>query len=841
MSDGQGSSGPQPAAGVARRTVLKLSAAALGGAVVPAGATPLGRAPAPVVPERPGAPRPRWTPQDSSPFPAFHERTEWDRQGTWNASWVRCPDLPRPPFVTAYRLRFEIGARLETVLRVSADERYELFLDGVRAGRGSERGNLESWFYETNEVTFEPGEHTLVARVWSLGPYAPIAQVTAGPGFLLAAPEEHEDLLSTGHAPWEAKLLDGYAFEPPVYVWGLSTPMTLDAARFPWGFEQGEGEGWREVEVAERAASRLLDYGIAPPRYLRAGTLPPPVDRPWTKGRVRHVSPIDTLDTISLPVRSAEHLESEEKSWTALLAGTAPVTVPPRTRRRVILDLEDYLCAYPEVVTSGGAGGRVRARWAEALRLEPEMWEFEKGNRDEIEGKFFFGMGDTFLPDGEAPRRFDTLWWACGRYVEVVVETQEDPLTLERLVFHETRHPLEMESEVTVGDEKLDALQPMLVRGMQMCSHETFFDCPYFEQMQYVGDARLEALVHYVMTRDDRLPRKALYMIDDSRNASGLTGSRPPVRQRQVIPWFSLLYVGMLHEHALWRDDPAFVGHLVPGARAILDAFLERRGGDGLVRTPEGWSDTERTTEGGTSGLTHWLLLWTLGLAAELEDMVGEPEVAQRYRRHADELAPLADAAFWDERRALYRDAPDHEDCSELVQAFAVLSGRVPEGHQARLAEALVAGKDLRPASVHGSYYVLETARALGLADLYFDRLQLWVDMRERGLKTPQESREPTRSDCHAWGSSPLFQFFATILGIRPAAPGFRRVEIAPFLGPLPRASGRLVHPAGGEIVVDLRREGEKLHGRVVLPEGVRGTLRLPDGTRELPPGESVF
>jgi len=161
--------------------------------------------------------------------------------------------------------------------------------------------------------------------------------------------------------------------------------------------------------------------------------------------------------------------------------------------------------------------------------------------------------------------------------------------------------------------------------------------------------------------------------------------------------------------------------------------------------------------------------------------------------------------------------------------------------HRTRLAEALAAGAGLRPASVHGSYYVMEAARALGLAPLYFDRLQLWVDMKERGLKTPQESREPTRSDCHAWGSSPLYQFFATILGIRPAAPGFRRVEIAPFLSPLPEASGRLVHPAGGEIIVELRREGESLHGRVVLPEGVPGTLRLPDATRELPPGESVF
>jgi alpha-L-rhamnosidase len=824
--------------GMRRRGVLKLTAAALGGAALPSATpAPFGRAEPTGISAR-SSTRPS---TEASSFPSFFERTGWDGQGTWSASWVRCPDLPRPPLVSAYRLRFRAEAAFTAPLRVSADERYELFLDGERIGRGSERGDLESWFYETWDVTFDPGDHVLVARVWSLGPYAPLAQLTVEPAFLLAAPEGHEALLSTGLAPWEAMRLEGYGFEPPVYVWGLAAPMTLDAARFPWGFERGEGEGWRPVEVAERAASRLMDYGLAPRRYLRTGTLPPMIDRPWSRGSVRHVAAVESMDTRAVQVRHEDHREGEAAEWSGLVRDDEPVTVPGGTRRRVILDLDDYVCAYPELVTSGGAGSRVRLQWAEALRLQPEMWVFEKGNRDEIDGKYFFGMGDTLLPDGGDGRRFDTLWWACGRYVEIVVETGAAPLTLERLAFHETRYPLEMESTVTVGDEALDGLQPLLVRGMQMCSHETYFDCPYFEQMQYVGDARLEALVQYVMTRDDRLTRKALYLVDRSRHATGLTDSRPPVRLSQIIPWFSLLYVGMLHDHAFWRDDPTLVAHLLAGTRPILDAFLERRGADGLVRTPEGWNDTERTTEGDLSALVHWLLLWTLGLAAELEEWVGESGLAHRYRGHASELAPLAQATFWDEERGLYRDGPDSDACSELVQAMAVLSGRVPEASRATLAGSLVSARDIRRASVHGSYYVMEAARVLGLVDFWFDRLELWKEMKERGLRTPQESREPSRSDCHAWGSSPLHQYFATVLGIRPAAPGFRRVVIAPLLGPLPGASGRLVHPGGGEIAVAVRREGQALRGRVELPEGLVGALRLPTGERELGPGTTTF
>lgn len=80
---------------------------------------------------------------------------------------------------------------------------------------------------------------------------------------------------------------------------------------------------------------------------------------------------------------------------------------------------------------------------------------------------------------------------------------------------------------------------------------------------------------------------------------------------------------------------------------------------------------------------------------------------------------------------------------------------------------------------------MLETFRVLKQPDALFARLENWFDLPSQGFKTTPEQPEPTRSDCHAWGAHPLFHFYASILGIRPAAPGFSRVEIAPQLGQL--------------------------------------------------------
>ena len=93
------------------------------------------------------------------------------------------------------------------------------------------------------------------------------------------------------------------------------------------------------------------------------------------------------------------------------------------------------------------------------------------------------------------------------------------------------------------------------------------------------------------------------------------------------------------------------------------------------------------------------------------------------------------------------------------------------------------------------------------------------------GLTTVPETPEPTRSDSHAWSAHPNYGLLATVLGVRPAEPGFRSVRIAPHLGPLKRAEGRVPHPLG-DIEVGLVRVGERgVRATVTLPAGLTGVL----------------
>jgi hypothetical protein len=137
--------------------------------------------------------------------------------------------------------------------------------------------------------------------------------------------------------------------------------------------------------------------------------------------------------------------------------------------------------------------------------------------------------------------------------------------------------------------------------------------------------------------------------------------------------------------------------------------------------------------------------------------------------------------------------------------------------------ERVLGDSSLTQATYYFGWYVLEALRKAGLADRYVDQLAPWRQMLALGLTSPPENPEPTRSDTHAWSAHPNYGLLATVLGVRPAAPGFRAVLVAPALGPLRRAAGRVPHPAGDVDVVLTRVGVRGLRAAVTLPPGVAG------------------
>lgn len=779
----------------------------------------------------------------------------WEQTTGWPCRWVSCREAGQPPYVIVYRCKFSLSEPLRLRIHVSGDERYELFLDNKRIGRGSERGDRSNWFYETYEVEIAAGDHQWIARCWALGEHKPWAQVSVQPGFLLSPDDEAlAPLMGTGIAQWEASPMPGYRFIPLPSSLGTGAKLDIDGASFDWDAMSGEGGGWLPVQPREYGIHRTDNYHFSSiQRLMRPATLPAMQEVSFRAIAVRFVEQAGIMESDGQPIDACHDLIEEHESWNGLLTGQ-PIYIPAYTRRRVIIDLGEYYCFYPELVVSGGKGSVIRLHWEESLYDEAQGGR--KTNRNEIEGKWFKGFGDTFRPDGGLGRSFDTLWWHAGRYAELIVETESEALDLNEFRLLETRYPLEMEGSIFCSDERLNQVVTTSFRTLQMCAHETFMDCPYWEQLMYVGDTRIQSLVTYVSTLDDRLPRKALDMFRASRNNHlGLVNCAYPDQGGKHISSFSLWWVAMVYDYALWRGDSEWIRFMMGSVRDELDQLLCIRSTNGAVKLPISWNFMDWQTspseawsagtpphgEDRLNAAYNLQMIHALELVSKIEAYLGETELESRAKRLAKDLGRVVEQLFWNEERGLFADDTGHQYYSEHAQVLSLLCESISPRLNRRLVSEMLKSPDLMRTSVYFDHYTFEALASASHIEALLARLEPWFGMEANGLKTtPEIFLDTTRSDCHAWGAHPIYHIYTNLLGIRPASMGFTSVVIRPQPGSLTFLQGKLPHPNG---IIEAKVEYLERYWlvEVALPKGLPGTLVWVDEIYPLKEGQNEF
>jgi len=147
-----------------------------------------------------------------------------------------------------------------------------------------------------------------------------------------------------------------------------------------------------------------------------------------------------------------------------------------------------------------------------------------------------------------------------------------------------TGYPFKFNAKLQTDNPEMQKMLDIGWRTARLDAMETYMDCPYYEQLQYIGDTRIQALVSYYNSGDDRLARNAINLMDHSRIAEGLTLSRHPSYSPQIISTFSLWYIGVLHDYWMYRPDSNFIKDKLPGARDVLGFFSKIPVGRWLVK-----------------------------------------------------------------------------------------------------------------------------------------------------------------------------------------------------------------------------------------------------------------
>ena len=777
---------------------------------------------------------------DSPPFAELDAARGWMEQGIWPASWITI-DPPVPaPCQTAFRLKFTCAEQSTCLIHVAADEKYRLYLDGELIGLGSERGPIEHWPFDSYRLTLPPGEHILVAAVVAHGGHGLRSQMTLRPGFLLAS--EHAEL-NTGKAAWESRPIHGLHYSHTTFHGFLSTGQnTIQAGNEIKGsFMDGGGKDWGKVTTLHPGSTADVRNRHPAIHLLTPATLPSPAREIFHGGRVVFLS-----DKESQPINLDDHLPEEAAKWNEAWRNGGEWSVDAGQERIVLIDLEDYVCAWPGLTLSASPGGKVELLWAESLFVDDKG--AGKGNRNEFGGKYFNGAGDEFLAADEAPTSFEGPFIRTGRYLQIKITAKSHPLTVSAPRLLRAEYPLEISSEFSASGFPAEALIARCQRTLRASCHDAIIDGPYYEQMAWLGDTAQVAAVLFSSSGDDRILKRSIDIFDSSRLPNGNLRSRWPARDSAYVSAYAMYFGILVHGHLWWRDDPAYLKGKLNGQRATLNYYLSLVGEDGLLKLTTGWRFADWVPEwggeaprekDGTSGLFQWQLIWALSCAAKVEETIGEPEMAQFYRRRATELA-RATEVFWNEEKGFFADTREQLGFCEHTQSYAVLSGTLDPGRREKIRAAFLRGEKLTKATAAFAHYLFESYFALGLREKIVEGLRGCDRYEELGLLTTPEGPEPTRSDCHGWSAVPHFHLFASLLGIRPVAPFFREVRIDPMWEVLGKIDARMPHPRG-EIVIRAALVDGQPHGEIVLPPGTTGGLIYPGGEIPLQAGENLW
>lgn len=736
--------------------------------------------------------------------------------------WIGSPEGSPHDYGVYY---FRKDVRLSSVpksmrVQVSGDNRYKLFVNGRQVALGPARSDLSHWNCDLIDLApyLRQGINVVVAKVVNEGALRPEANMTYRTAFMLRPVDDAARLLMTDSS-WKCILDRAYAplsvSVPGYYAAGPGEMVDMRQTVADWNEPTADLSRWKLAEVVAPFTDKDVcsPWGTYPGWLLQQNPLPQMELSPEKLLTLRKV--------VGVKHRLGDFL------------GLDSIVVAPHSDAELIFDQRYLTNAYPTLDFSWGRGGSVVLGYAEGL-YDVRM---RKGNRNDLEGKHFVGRRDSILPDGRAHQLFTPMSWRTYRYIVLRVHTADEPLAVNSLQGEFTGFPFRLQASLDTDSKMLRQMMDIGWRTARLCAMETYMDCPYYEQLQYFGDARIQALVSLMMTGDERLVRNFLNMADRSRSAAGVTQSRYPSNLPQWIPTYALHYIYALHDYMMYGRDMDFLKDKLMGMRAILDYFHHYQQADGRVGSVPGWDFTDwvdgRTNwkdgvaqpgSDGCNAVMDLQLLYAYQMAADLERHFGMNDFVSLYQARAGQLRQSIQQRYWRAGRGLYSDRADSDVFSQHAAALAILTGLVEGDSATEMGRAIESDTTLAPASIYFKFYTHQAMIHAGLGDHYLQWLGKWKENIDLGMTTWGETSdvEATRSDCHAWGSSPNIEFMRTLLGIDSDSAGFASVRIEPHLCGLTRIGGRMPHPRG-IIGVNYQLKGKKLKARIELPKGLSG------------------
>lgn len=708
-------------------------------------------------------------------------------------------------------------------INISADSQYKLYVNGQLVEFGPGKGDDKIWFYDIVDIApyLKSGKNVIGVVVLrypadkSMGCHS----VFRTPLPFLYIEDNTDGGLMSANETWKCfadrrfKVIREDKYFAPLMI-------------YEEAFGDSNSFGWLKDDFDDIRWSFALQYdnsqfhgAVSPGNMI-------PRTTPFLYRKHRQFNGVICIRKSLIDIQN----------WNDMLKDNIPITIPENSMNIIEFDSGEEMTGFLSLALSGGADSEIIILQSEAYVLSEAFGDgsvpLKKDRKDFINGHLdghrdiyhVLGAGTKDNHEIYSPFRFRTF-----RFVQLKITTKSLPLTIHSFDYEETGYPLTVDTQVTTSDKSLDDIWKISERTLKRCMHETYEDCPFYEQLQYAMDSRQQILYTYSVSSDDRLARKCMDDFKRSQRYDGLLNCSYPNCNTNVIPGFSIYYILMVYDHMMYFGDKQLVKYHMPTIDGILNFFDRNLSEEGYVKKLGGvnlaepfWSFIDWAAEWDSGvpavtkngALTMESLLYIMGLqhAAKLAEYIGRNDTKNEYISRVENVRK-AILKYCTDNRGIITDGPNAEQYSQHCQVFAALTDTVDsETARKNLLDTIINSKKYAKCTVAMKFYLfraLEKTNLYEYTDLYWNS---WRDMIKNNATTCIESETYGRSECHAWGSLALYELPSAILGVKPASAGYRTLTVKPAVGYLDFAKGIVKTPLG-----NVKVSWKKENGNILL------------------------
>lgn len=816
--------------------------------------------------------------QHRAALPRFQRRAEWiwRPRGLGQLAFANST----PPFAAEENLYVYFRKTLDcpdiptqAAIYLSADARYQLFVNGQFVGRGPARCNPQWQGLDHYDIAphMRAGRNVLAVLVHSYGRNTASYELPTweqGRAFGCGGLFVQGDIggqRCDSDGSWRCLVSDAWQRNTPFGSLGFMEVYDARYAPLGWTADDFDDSNWSASELL-RVRGRNTTADVTPFPLLVPRTIPfMREELALPRAVVRCGEVVNSAADLEVSQRLfletlQERYACRVDNLASLLSreGAVEITTSGDRSVSIVVDFGAVIAGYVHLDLEGRAGAVVEFTYGE--RLEPD------GRVMLAEGipGFDARPGHRYtLREGR--QSWERFAWNGFRYLQVTLRHCTAPLRLFALAANLTSYPVEPRGRFTCSDDLLNQIWQACRYTAQLSMHDGYIDCPGREQRQWVGDSYIQSLLTYVAFGDTRLIAQFLRHAAQSQRANGLAAMAAPgdfaATTFTNIPDFTLHWILAIHVYHQYTADLALVADLYPSLVKALAWFAQFVNDDDLLTDAPhwvfiDWAELDKTGQV-TALNAHYVA--ALRCAAELARLLQTSRDAEHFDARAARVAAAINHLLWDEERGVYVDARDggrqSRRVSQHANAAAIAFGVAPQARWPRMLAAVLdpgrlvltrgIGANHLPAPPFDEernvvlaqpfymHFVHRALQAAGRHQPMLDNIRHhWAPMVADGGATIWECWQltPIASMCHAFSATPLFDLSSVCLGVTPLEPGFRRACIAPQPAGLAWARGAFPTPHG-EIVVHWQLDHDCLRLTVSLPEPIEADLLLPDGS----------